>query len=526
MRTLIILLTATIASSLSLAQQGWVTRISGPATCDANAIAVGTDGAVYAGGSWQGTGTNGTDMFLAKLDKTTGDTLWTRFYRSVNYDKVNDLALTDSGDVVAVGQSNNQYTVLHYWSDGTFRRAWRDVLHLSTGSYAAAVCTDETGAAYVTGNAYDGGSSYNIYTMKFSSTGDSLWARVYAPPTALADIAYNIAVDGGHNCYVAGVSGSDILTIKLNAAGDTAWTRQYHGPTAGSDAGYAVALDGEGNVYVAGETHAGGILAACIISYTPAGALRFVKTYTSPARIWDSFSDVAIDSSGNVIATGTGKVSQYLQATLLAKYSSIGDSLWARTYRPSTADASLGWRVAVGAGGLIYVAGHSRTGDFDLTALGYGPSGALIRAREYSGSGSYDDASRDIAVGDSGRVYTAGAVLVSPANSDFTVICHTDLATSVEAGEYFVPFGTHLMQNYPNPFNPGTAIRYHLSVAGDVRLVVYDVLGREIEVLADGKKMPGDYVVNFDAAGLASGVYLFRLTAGDFAQTRKLVLIR
>jgi len=80
-----------------------------------------------------------------------------------------------------------------------------------------------------------------------------------------------------------------------------------------------------------------------------------------------------------------------------------------------------------------------------------------------------------------------------------------------------------LYQNYPNPFNSGTAISFELSANSKVKLAVYDVLGKEIDVLVDEYQNPGSYTAHFDASGLASGIYVFRLIAGDFVQTRKMV---
>jgi hypothetical protein len=105
------------------------------------------------------------------------------------------------------------------------------------------------------------------------------------------------------------------------------------------------------------------------------------------------------------------------------------------------------------------------------------------------------------------------------------------------------PDGFRLYQNYPNPFNPATVIRYAIPGAWGlglgtsyVRLVVYDLLGREVAVLVNEQKAPGNYVVTFsaksasapggNAAGLAGGVYFYRLTAGNFVQTHKMVLAR
>jgi chitinase len=94
------------------------------------------------------------------------------------------------------------------------------------------------------------------------------------------------------------------------------------------------------------------------------------------------------------------------------------------------------------------------------------------------------------------------------------------------------PWTFSLLQNFPNPFNPNTVIRYQVAAVSDVRLVVYDLLGREVAVLVNEKKAPGSYGEKFDArvpggrgGRLASGVYLYRLTAGDYVQTRKMVIL-
>jgi hypothetical protein len=83
-----------------------------------------------------------------------------------------------------------------------------------------------------------------------------------------------------------------------------------------------------------------------------------------------------------------------------------------------------------------------------------------------------------------------------------------------------------LEQNYPNPFNPTTVIGCQLPVAGMVKLVMYDLLGREVTVLVDEHKEPGKYKFTFDAKGLASGMYIYRMTAGEFTAVKKMVLVK
>ncbi len=101
-----------------------------------------------------------------------------------------------------------------------------------------------------------------------------------------------------------------------------------------------------------------------------------------------------------------------------------------------------------------------------------------------------------------------------------------DVLTSVVNKPLNFPEKFDLEQNYPNPFNPSTIIRYQLPNAGHVTLKVYDILGREVATLVDGVKEVGSYSVTFDGEKLASGVYISRLTAGNYTKTMKMVLMK
>ena len=89
-----------------------------------------------------------------------------------------------------------------------------------------------------------------------------------------------------------------------------------------------------------------------------------------------------------------------------------------------------------------------------------------------------------------------------------------------------VPEAIVLYPNFPNPFNPTTSIRYALPQAAEVRLVVYDVLGRQVAVLAEGMKPPGEHLVEVDAGRWASGLYFYTIEAAGQKQTQRMVLIK
>ncbi len=150
------------------------------------------------------------------------------------------------------------------------------------------------------------------------------------------------------------------------------------------------------------------------------------------------------------------------------------------------------------------------TGNYSIEALGNGPVTLLA---------------------DRFRFNQVQAPLTIPANTfavnnmDFTLT--TSNPTSVAAVS-ILPQRCALSQNYPNPFNPSTRIGYRVSGLGSgwVKLSVYDILGREVAVLVNGEKQPGAYEVSFDGTGLASGVYIYRLSVGTFTQTHTMTLVR
>jgi len=100
------------------------------------------------------------------------------------------------------------------------------------------------------------------------------------------------------------------------------------------------------------------------------------------------------------------------------------------------------------------------------------------------------------------------------------------LISSVDMTSAGVPSEFTLEQNYPNPFNPSTTVKYELPRTSHVNLSVFDILGREVSVLVNDKRDSGVYEVNFDASNLASGVYFYRLQAGDYVATKRLLLLK
>jgi hypothetical protein len=102
----------------------------------------------------------------------------------------------------------------------------------------------------------------------------------------------------------------------------------------------------------------------------------------------------------------------------------------------------------------------------------------------------------------------------------------TPVAVTAVNEKQIVPTQYSLSQNYPNPFNPSTVIKYQLKADSKVSLTIYNILGQEVANLVNEEQKAGTYSVNFNASRLSSGVYFYKLQAGSFTSTKKMMLLK
>lgn len=195
----------------------------------------------------------------------------------------------------------------------------------------------------------------------------------------------------------------------------------------------------------------------------------------------------------------------------------ITGQLWAGVRPPlSGRDRIYTVNIANGEATLIGATGFTRpTGGLAFDPLGvlFGAIGTPAQANDLitidtaSGAGTL--------IGSTGLTGLAGLAM------------RTDsISTSVGPPTDGLPLTTRLEQNYPNPFNPSTRITYSVRSSGFVSLKIYDVLGREVATLVSEEKQPGTHDVAWDGSDASSGVYFYRMTAGEFSATRKLLLMK
>jgi len=122
--------------------------------------------------------------------------------------------------------------------------------------------------------------------------------------------------------------------------------------------------------------------------------------------------------------------------------------------------------------------------------------------------------------------FISSKIMIADSTLRKQVLFEYNILASVTMDEVGKPFNFFISQNYPNPFNPTTKIEYSVPHSSNVVIKVFDILGKEIETLVNEEKSIGSYEVEFNAAGLPSGIYFYRLQDGNYIETKKMVLIK
>jgi len=226
----------------------------------------------------------------------------------------------------------------------------------------------------------------------------------------------------------------------------------------------------------------------------------------------------------NVITADPAPINEFtikMQNTTATSISGFTASGWTTCYSQTYTLPGTGWQM------INLTTPFQYTGGNLLVEVCYNNSSYSAYSPVYCSSttGDYWGRYNDLSTA-SGCGYTAWTMTTGPvgkANTRFTMNPGTTAVTPIGTT---VPQSYSLAQNYPNPFNPVTKINFAIPKQGFVTLKVYDMLGREVTKLVNEVKQAGTYSVDFDATRLSSGVYFYKLEAGGFVDTKRMVLIK
>ena len=519
---------------------------SGLSLDSAVAMALDNSGYLYVTGA--SLGSNGyPDIVTIKYNTVTGAVVWTsRFDRTSLPDVPKAIAVDNkSGAVYVTGYSywaqpyNRDFVTIKYdpaTGDTVWTRRFNSLANGGDESYAIGI--DALGNVFVTGNSDQSGSmTADIVTIKYTpsgaSTTDVLPMPNFQKPTALK-------IDAAGNVYIIGITrtngnnpvNEDYITIKYNNNLSFQWSKVYNGPANIRDNATALAVDGSGNAYVTGFSYwTGQYYNYVTIKYASNGDSLGAASYDGPLHNSDYPTDIAVDNSGNVYVTGYSVQAVapsmiYDYATV--KYNSLLNQQWIQRYNGPGNGDDKATAIAVDNLGNVYVTGFSMGTllNYDYLTIKYTTAGVVDTTLRQNGNANMNDYATDVAIGPNYTIFVTGAANFTGSGLDYYTLRYSPnpyLGTPVSNQ---VPENFALAQNYPNPFNPATTIKFDIAKTSLVNLTIFNIAGREIEVLANRTMNPGSYSLNWDAGRFSSGIYFYRLTAGDFVQTKKMMLIK
>jgi len=463
------------------------------------------DGGYIIAGATSSFGAGAGDVYLLKTN-SWGDTLWTRTYGGRNDDGGWCLRQTSDGGYVIVGYTRSfgagGYDVYLVRTDSSGGTLWTRTYGGSRYDWGRSVQQTYDGGYVIGGYSRSfGACGYNVYLLKTDSCGDTLWTRTYGGSDD--DGAYSVrqTSDGGYiiagwtRSFGAGLS--DLCLLKTDSCGDTLWTRTYGGSD--GDWGESVQQTIDGNYIVAGVTHSFGAGEADMYLVRVAGEeLPEVSIELVPDP-----SPVVVPQGGSFGFTGTVTNNTEVRQ---------GVDIWTMAYVPE-----------IGMYGPLrdysnvpFNPHQSRSAHLNQNI----PNNAPI-SDEYIYYGYVGD--YPVVVIDSSyfpfEVTAKGVGRVG--SSDWTLT-----GSFLEGSELDLPTEFALSSNYPNPFNASTVIEYQLPEAGDVKLEVYNLIGEKVATLVNGAEEAGYKSVTWDASEVSSGLYFYRLTSGDFSETKMMMLVK
>ena len=461
--------------------------------------------------------------FIAILSKTflaqAPDILWTKTYGQGRANFV--IETNDSGFIMVgnrgpyLGHNYYRYWWNHYYwnafliktdefGDTLWTKSYEDSNHSYQGNSIQQ--TNDNGYIVV------GADSIYVWLLKTDEFGNTIWAKsIDGGPVgihwgnSIFETEYGGYIIGGIRNYlktftddITYVFGNDWLN-KTDTQGDTLWTKTYRNNPSGSNCVQMV-NDG-GFIIVSTRVTDKNYEEVWLLRTDEFGDTLWTKAYGGSHDDYGNYVQQTHD--GGFIIVGTKDIN-YCGNIWLIKTDEFGDTLWTKTY-------------GEGIGNFVI-----ETNDNGIIIVGIN---ILIKTDEY-GDTLWTKTFEEEGIANIQQTSDCGYIATGGANDNIYLIKLAPEVTSINENQSKILTNFQLRQNHPNPFNPTTNIEFSIPISEFVTLKIYNVLGEEVTTLVSEKLTAGKYKYKWDVGGLASGMYFYKLEAGNFVQTKKMLLIR
>jgi hypothetical protein len=533
----------------------WTRTYGGSVSDYGECVRQTSDGGYIVAGYTKSFGAGKTDVYLVKTD-SSGDTLWTRTYGGSYWDRGYSVQQTSDGGYIIAAETwsfgAGAYDVYLLKTDSFGDTLWTRTYGGSRDEHGSSVQQTSDGGYIIAGETWSfGAGGDDVWLVKTDSSGDTLWTRTYGGSRDDRGRSVQQTADGGY--IIAGCSTRfgewDVYLVKTDSSGNTLWTRTYGGRS--EDVGYSLQQTSDGGYIIAGYTDSfgAGSYDVYLLKTDSSGDTLWTRTYGGSDEDL-GYSVQQTTDGGYVIAGdsrsfGAGRYDVGLLRVVGGELPRVSIALV-----PDQSPVVVPRRGSFGFTGTVTNNIDVRQ-TVDIWTMAYLPGiGMYGPLREYSNIPFNPHQSRsahlsqripyNAPISDEyiyyGYVGDYPAVVFDSSYFPFEVTAKgvarlgssdwTLTGSFLEGAELDLPTEFLLSSNYPNPFNASTVIEYQVPQACHVTLEVYNILGEKVATLVDSKQQAGYRSITWDASEVSSGLYFYKLTAGDFTETRRMMLVK
>jgi flagellar hook assembly protein FlgD len=436
---------------------------------------------------------------------------------------------TSDGEFVATGLTRpldkDSVDIIAVKVDNQGQLQWSKIYGGDETDRAYAILATLNGACFIAGYTQSWGESGDCYLLKINANGDTIWTKCYGrhmydQASSMIETFDGKYVTAGYTEY--GENGNyDVYLTKMDGNGQINWSKSLG--EFSSEEGHAVIQAADSSFIIVGSQTVGtsSNKELMIMKTDTSGNVGWIKTYgggkNDLARSVKQLDDNGFIITGYTQSFGVNSYNVYLIRT-----DEKGDTLWTRVIGDAT--RSEGYDVIKTVDNSFIIVG---VWDSNVLLMKTDTNGDTIWTRKYATESNGFEIGRSIRQTTDGGYVIGGYYNDSPGYKLYIIKTDSEgLVTGIIYPNNQLVRNFYLHQNLPNPFNPCTVISWQLAVSSDVDLSVYNLLGQKVATIISGKQTAGYHEVEFNGQNLSSGVYLYRIEAGDWQDVRKMVLLK
>ncbi|RPI13102.1 MAG: T9SS C-terminal target domain-containing protein [Ignavibacteriae bacterium] len=479
-------------------------------------VSIGSRNAVSGLGQFGSVGWDLNAERVSLYGNTNNTPLW-EFPTSTSTN-VNFVAMSDSGGIIASGS----YLNIYMFNSGSSTPIFNfDATTLPLGTPEVRVLDITNDGKFIVAGTFSQGASDSNFVLGFSKDStQSVWKFRVGQTNAGGSGIYGVKICANDSLAIVNTYGA-FYVIKTYT-GQILYTNLINPVSPSSGTQSIQAISGNGN-FVATINYSGFVR----VYQRSGNTYNFLWTHQEPPGTYYNWLVAAeFSADGQYLACGTlqfvssssfdGKVKLFrsTNSTPLWTFTGMGDQVSSVTFSKNG-----NILVACSYGDInnqnndLYVWKLSNGNNVPI--FGYNSSTSLF-CSSISNNGS--------------TIITSGkavhARIMGSGGIAYNIFIDTNDTQVGVINNNNTPYEYNLSQNYPNPFNPKTIINYQLAMSNYVRLIIYDVMGREAAVLVNQKQNAGTYEIEWDASNYPSGVYFYKIESGKFTDTKKMILIK